>query len=152
MTGRRAHGRRLAAALAAGLLAAGCGGGDPTAADAERTFEDGFLAPPREAVVIEEAGGTIVPAYDSWLVLRSPEVPVARHEDHFREIDCAAPRAFFERVLGPGGLPAGNAGLRCRAFTEPRLRHGNGRWLVDDPAGGRYYFRVWKEPGPDAIR
>jgi hypothetical protein len=144
VTSRLAAGRaRAIAGLLCVLLLAACGGGDPTAADAQRVFADGFLSD-ADAVEIEAAGGTVVPTYAGWIVFRARDVPELRHGVDYREIPCDEPRAFFARALGPGPLLPPERGLRCLAFSEPRFQFDNGRWLIEDRAAGRYYFRVWK--------
>lgn len=131
--------------MAVAALVAGCGGGgtDPTATTPELVYEDGFLSP-LEEVRIEAADGTIVRGYDAWLKLLPRTDLVARYEADFSFRGCAEPRAYFARVLGSDPLSSDEANLVCREYRDSRFDFDNGRWLVEDRADGRVYFRVWK--------
>jgi hypothetical protein len=133
----------VTAALVA-AFAGGCGGGDPTASNPERVFQDGFVSP-LEEVVIEAEGGTVVRGYDAWLkLLPIGGNPVPRFEAQYRPVNCAEPRAFFARVLGGDRVASPEAELICRFYQDPRLDFDNGRWVVESPIDGRLYFRAWK--------
>jgi hypothetical protein len=125
-------------------LLAGCrGGGDPTAADPERVYEDGFLSPLEEARV-EAGDGTVVRGYDAWIQLFPLKDLIPRHDADYVYRDCAEPRAWFNRVLGSDALSPARSNLTCRELSDPRLGFDNGRWLLENAVDGRVYFRVWK--------
>jgi hypothetical protein len=134
--------RRLVLAMALLALAA-CDAGDPTAANPQKVFRDGFVAPSLAAVKIEAEGGSVVRGYDAWLKLSTLHALQARHGEAFRVIDCAQPRRFFQRVLVDDDWPE-DALLRCLGMSDTRFAFDNGRWLIYNTANGRYYFRVWK--------
>ena len=116
---------------------------DPTAADPEGVFADGFLSP-REEVVMEAWDGTRVRGWDAWL-RRLPEGRVVlRHEADYEPVDCAEPRAWF--LSRRGAAPTGFARdpLDCWEYRDPRFHFDNGRWLIRDLVDGRLYYRVWK--------
>ena len=123
-------------------IVTGCGG-DPTASSPEKVFKDGFETPLSE-VRIEAEGGTVVRGYDAWLKILAENGLELRRDGEYDYVDCAEPRAFFHRVLNSDELAAGRAYIECLGSTDPRFDFDNGRWLVHDRTGGRYYYRVWK--------
>jgi hypothetical protein len=130
------------------LLAAGCGpAGDPTQPQPDKVYRDGFRTP-LSAVTIEAAGGTIIGAYDAWLVLAADAPPRAKDAADYRPVDCAPVVAYLERELMLAGLASATvpsaASLDCRETTNARLPFDNGRWIAEDRLHGRVYYRVWK--------
>ena len=125
-----------------GFSACGGSGEDPTAADPERVFRDGFLSP-LSGVVIEGGSGTVVRGYDAWLRLLPHGGLKPRYEAEFRDRDCAQLRAFFQEKFDARWLSPVEM-LVCREYSDPRFAFDNGRWLVEDGADGRVYFRAWK--------
>ena len=126
------------------LLLTGCSGGDPTATDPARLFEDAFVNPPAEVEILAD-GGTMVRGLDGWLVLRPKyDALEPRHGDEYVDRDCAEPLTWFERVTGDPALRAGS-GLSCRERVDPRFKFDNGRWLVTDRNQGLVYYRIWKQ-------
>ena len=138
---KRIYAGVLHAAALIPLLSA-CGG-DPTAATPEKVFADAFETPIEE-VSIEAEGGTVVGGYDAWLKILPSNRLLARNEGGYAYIDCAAPRAWFNRVLGSDELSERHAHLDCLGLTDPRFDFDNGRWLIRNRSNGRIYFRVWK--------
>jgi hypothetical protein len=125
------------------LLLTGCSGGDPTATDPARLFEDAFVNPPAEVEILAD-GGTMVRGLDGWLVLRPKYAALQpRHGDEYVDRDCAEPLAWFERVTGDPALRVGS-GLSCRERVDSRFKFDNGRWLVTDRNQGLVYYRIWK--------
>jgi len=131
--------------LGAGLLLslAACGG-DPTATDPKKVFEDGFTTPIEE-VTIEAEGGTRVRGYDAWLKILPHGRLLPRRQEEYERIDCAEPRVYFNRVLGSDELAPEHSRLECIGLRDSRLDFNNGRWLVQNRSDGRYYFRSWKQ-------
>ena len=118
--------------------------GDPTAADPETVFEDGFSTSLQE-VTLEGAGGTVVRGYDAWLKILPRNGRLSpRRQAEYDYLDCAEPRTYFNRVLGSDELAHVHAYLECLVLRDPRFDFENGRWLVHNRSNGRYYFRVWK--------
>ena len=130
--------------LTALLAVAACGqSGDPTAPQPRRVFHDGFQTPP-EAVEIIADGGTIIGAYDAWLVIAAEVPPVAKGDGDYRAIDCAPVVAYFERELALANRPLEAVLVNCREARNERLPFENGRWLADGGGGEQLYYRVWK--------
>jgi hypothetical protein len=124
-------------------MAACGGGGDPTAPQPRKVYRDGFETP-IAAVEIEADGGTIIGAYDAWLVIAAEVPPAAKGDGHYRAIDCAPIAAYFERELAIANRPLEFALVNCREARNERLPFDNGRWLADGMSGERLFYRVWK--------
>lgn len=135
------HGGSLCPLLALSL-AASCSG-DPTAADPEKVFADGFTTA-LEEVSIEAAGGTVVRGYDAWLKILPRGRLLPRRREEYRDTDCTEPAAYFNRVLGSDELAPEHTYLECLVLRDERFDFANGRWLVHNRSDERYYFRVWK--------
>jgi hypothetical protein len=99
-------------------------------------------------VTIEAGGGTIVGAYEAWLVIAADAPPLAKDAADYRPVDCAPVVAYLERELRLAGLSAdavpSAAALDCREKTNARLPFDNGRWIAEDRLNGHVYYRVWK--------
>jgi hypothetical protein len=123
---------------------AGCGSGDPTAAEGALIFEDGFLEPVSEVEILRE-GGVRVRGLNAWLKLLPKGDLRPRHEEEYQYRDCDQVAAWFNRVLGVEELDAGNVGLVCLEYRNPDFDFDNGRWLLQDRHSGIFYYRVWKQ-------
>lgn len=141
--------RRLGVALGlSALCMLGCGGGgDPTLPQPNKVYRDGFETP-LDAVTIEAHGGTIIGAYDAWLIIAGDTPPRPADDGDYRPIDCAPIEAYFQRELALEDSAIGVALVDCVESTNERLPFDNGRWLARSPAGGRLFYRVWKYPSP----
>jgi hypothetical protein len=128
----------------AALAVTACGsGGDPTAPQPRKVFHDGFVTP-LEAVEILADGGTIIGAYDAWLVMSADVPPLAKGDGDYRSIDCAPVVEYFERELALANRPLEVVLTNCREARNERLPFDNGRWLADGIGGERLFYRVWK--------
>ncbi len=133
----------MIAALAT-LVTTACGsGGDPTVPQPRKVYHDGFETP-LEAVEIEADGGTIIGAYDAWLLIAAEVPPLARDDGDYRAIDCAPVESYFERELALAGRSIEAVLVDCREARNERLPFDNGRWLANGVSGDRLFYRVWK--------
>lgn len=134
--------QRRFALLALGLLM-GCSGGDPTATDPQRLFEDAFITPPSQVQILAE-GGVMVRGLDGWLKLQPGHQGLKlRHPDRFVYGDCEEPLAWFARVTQEPDLATAGSYV-CQESSDPRFPFDNGRWLVTDRSRGLVYYRIWK--------
>ena len=126
------------------MLLSACSAGDPTATDPELIFEDGFENPLDEVEILAE-GGTMVRGFSAWLKIAPKQAGIRpRKEADYLYIDCKEPAEWFHGVTGDDGLKAFQSRLICQAFTDPRFKFDNGRWMVTDTSNGIVYYRVWK--------
>lgn len=132
---------RIAAAC---MAIAGCArSDDPSAPQPKKVYSDAFETPIDRVEIIAD-GGTIIGAYDAWLVLEATEPPVPRFDGAYRRSDCAPVRDYFARELALQGVVLDAALLDCREYTDESLPFDNGRWIAEDPAANLVYYRVWK--------
>jgi hypothetical protein len=123
---------------------AGCArSDDPTAPQPKKVYRDGFETPIDRVEIVAD-GGTIVGAYDAWLVLEAQQPLSARLDGSYRRIDCAPVRDYFARELLLQGVVLDAALLDCRGYTDDTLPFENGRWIAGDPEADLVYYRVWK--------
>lgn len=130
--------------LSAAVFTAGCArSDDPGAPQPDKVYRDAFEAPPA-AAEIEADGGTIIGAYDAWLLLR-PRAPLPlRHGGDYRPVDCAPVAAYLARELALAGKGHEIALQDCRERVQARLPFDNGRWFAREAGGERVFYRVWK--------
>jgi hypothetical protein len=126
-------------------LLIGCsGGGDPTATDPQRLYEDAFVSPLSQVEILAE-GGTMVRGLDAWLKLRpGPTGLEPRHPERFSLRECAEPLAWFAETAAESAPVSTQGGFDCRELVDPRFAFDNGRWLVTDRTTGLVYYRIWK--------
>jgi hypothetical protein len=126
-------------------LLAGCApSGDPTKPQPKKVYRDGFSTALAD-VVIEADGGTIIGAYDAWLVVKADPLPAPRQDGDYQPVDCTPLLAYFRREFRLAGRIARDLQLRdCREARNARLPFENGRWLAQAPNDERLFYRVWK--------
>jgi hypothetical protein len=123
---------------------AGCArSDDPTAPQPKKVYRDAFETPIDRVEIVAD-GGTIIGAYDAWLVLEAKQPLAARFDGAYRRGDCAPVRDYFARELALQGVVLDAALLDCREYTDESLPFDNGRWIAEDPAADLVYYRVWK--------
>jgi hypothetical protein len=127
------------------IAGAGCArSDDPTIPQPDKVYRDGFETP-LDAVRIAGHGGTIIGAYDAWLLLAGEPLPQPRDDADYRPIECDPIAQYLAREQGLSAAP-GEAFVPtdCRQATNERLPFENGRWLARAQSGDRLFYRVWK--------
>jgi hypothetical protein len=133
-----------AAVLAGVVFGVACArSDDPTAPQPAKVFRDGFTTPLR-AVTIEADGGTIIGAYDAWLLLTSDGPLTPRRGADYHPIDCSPVKEYFARELASARMSPVLDLVECRESVDERLPLDNGRWLAFGSSGDWVLYRVWK--------
>lgn len=134
----------LVPSIVGALATTGCArSDDPTAPQPRKVYKDGF-ATPIDSVEIVADGGTIIGAYDAWIVVAGSVLPAPRGDGDYRAIDCKPVVEYFEREMALANRPLEISLVGCRQATNERLPFDNGRWVADSVSGDRLFYRVWK--------